>query len=51
MGILEHLPPQLLTFLTWLVLWGSASTLILIVSVGVGKILGEFIADILGWIR
>jgi hypothetical protein len=50
-GILELLLPQLITFLTWLVLFISASALILIISVGMGRLLGEFLDVIVGWFR
>ena len=48
MGILDTLPQGLLALLTWLVIWITASLVILIVSVGVGKLLGEFLEGILG---
>ena len=48
MGILDTLPQGLLTLLTWLVIWITASLVILIVSVGVGRLLGEFLEGILG---
>jgi ABC-type antimicrobial peptide transport system permease subunit len=51
MGILSLLPPELITFLTWLVLFISASALILIIAVGFGRLLGGFVDDILGWIK
>ena len=51
MGILSLLPPELITFITWLVLFISASALILIVSVMFGGLLGEFVATILGWVK
>ena len=51
MGILDTLPPELITLLTWLVMFVSASAVILIISIAFGKILGEFIESIWGWIR
>jgi len=51
MGILETMPPQLIELLTWLVLWFAASFVILLISLGVGRLLGEFIEGILGIVR
>jgi hypothetical protein len=51
MGIFESLPSGLLTFLTWLVLWIAASFLILILSIFIGRLLGEFVDGILGAVK
>lgn len=51
MGILTLLPPELITFITWLVLWLSASALILIIAIMFGGLLGEFVSTILGWVK
>jgi hypothetical protein len=51
MGILELLPPELLTLLTWGVVFLAAAALIWIIAAGLGKILGNFVEDILGWVR
>ena len=51
MGILNLLPPQLIDFLTWLVLFLASSVTILILSIAVGRLLGGFVEDIMGWIK
>jgi hypothetical protein len=51
MGILSLLPPELIWFLTWLILFVSASALILIIAVMFGGLLGEFVSTILGWVK
>ena len=51
MGILDLLPQGLITFLTWLVIWITASAVILIISIGVGRLLGEFLDGIFGLTR
>jgi hypothetical protein len=49
--LLSQLPPGLIEFLTWLVLFISASALILVLAVGFGRLVGGFVEDILGWIK
>jgi hypothetical protein len=51
MGIMSQFPPGLITLLTWTVLWIAASLLILIISIGLGRLLSEFLGGILGWIK
>ena len=51
MGLLETLPQGLIMFLTWLVIWITCSLLILIISIGVGRLLGEFLDGIIGWVK
>jgi hypothetical protein len=51
MGILDSFPPSIIAFLTWLILWMAACFMILIISLGVGKLLGEFIEGIIGHVR
>jgi hypothetical protein len=51
MGILETLPSGLIELLTWSVLWFAASAVILIISVAVGRLLGEFIDGVIGNFR
>jgi hypothetical protein len=51
MGILESLPPGLIIFLTWLIVWVAASITILIISVGLGRLLGDFLDGIIGYIK
>jgi hypothetical protein len=51
MGILETLPSGLIELLTWSVLMAAASAVILILSVALGKVLGEFIDGVIGNFR
>jgi hypothetical protein len=51
MGILSLLPPELIYFLTWVLYFISASAIILVIAIGIGRLLGGFVDDILGWIR
>jgi hypothetical protein len=51
MGILSLLPPELITLLEWLVMGITACALILILSISIGKLLGDFITGLIGWIR
>ena len=48
MGILSALPPALLAFLTWLVIWLASTITILIISIFVGRLVGEFLEGIMG---
>jgi hypothetical protein len=49
--MLDIFPPELITLITWLILFISASALILIVSIGLGRILSGFVQDIMGMVK
>jgi hypothetical protein len=51
MGILDLLPPGLISLLTWLILFLAASALILILSIGIGRVLSDLVESLVGWIR
>ena len=51
MGILSLLPPELITFLTWLVLFVAASAVILILAIGLSKLFGDLSDRIFGMFR
>jgi hypothetical protein len=51
MGILNQLPPDLISLITWIILWGSASILIMIISLFFGRLLGDIIEGLIGRIK
>jgi hypothetical protein len=51
MEIFSLLPPGLVQLLTWLVYFLAGSALILIICIGMGRLLSEFVDSLLGWIR
>lgn len=51
MGIFELFPPELITFLTWLVMFLSACAVILVLAVGLGKLFRGLTEIIMGTFR
>lgn len=51
MGILEQLPQGLVTFLTWLVVWGTGCILILVIAIFIGRFFGEFLDGVMDWFK
>jgi hypothetical protein len=51
MGILDKLPPDLISLITWIILWGSASILILIISLFIGRLIGDIAESLIGRIK
>jgi hypothetical protein len=48
MGLVEQLPPELLQFLTWLIVWFAACSIVLALCLGLGRWFGEFVSDVIG---
>ena len=48
MGLFTELPPELLTFFTWLFYLVSASAVVLVISIFGSKLLDQFIDWIIG---
>jgi hypothetical protein len=51
MDLLGQLPPELLQFLTWLIVWFAAGSITLSLCLGLGGLLGTFVSDIIGKIK
>ena len=51
MGVFELFPPELLTFLSWIVLFLSAIAVILMLALGLGKLFAGLTEFIMGLVR
>lgn len=51
MGILSSLPPELITFLEWFLLWLGACVFVLAVAVLTGPLIAGVVDSIFGWFR
>jgi len=51
MGILESLPPDLITFLTWFLVWLGACVFVLTIAVMTGPLIAGLLESVFGWWR
>lgn len=51
MGILESLPPDLITFLEWFLVWLGACLFVLTVAIMTGPLIAGLLESVFGWWR
>lgn len=51
MGILESLPPDLITFLEWFLVWLGACLFVLTISIMTGPLIAGLLESVFGWWR